>query len=78
MAANFPGPEYDSELDFERLTLAKEKILALMLDGEWRTVERVSLLTRVPQNSAQAQLRHLRKPRHGGYIVETRTGEITS
>lgn len=40
-----------------------------MLDGKWRTVADISQATGDPENSVQAQLRHLRKPRFGAYIV---------
>jgi hypothetical protein len=69
---NFSGPVYEDNFDFERLALQQESIRNLMLDGQWRTVERIAATTGYPQNSVQAQLRHLRKPRFGGWIVEKR------
>ncbi len=44
-----------------------------MLDGAWRTVSEISEVTGDPQPSVSAQLRHLRKPRFGSYIIERRS-----
>jgi hypothetical protein len=38
----------------------------------WLTLEELSKLTHYPPASISAQLRHLRKPEHGGYAVEKR------
>lgn len=71
----FNGDDYDHERDAERLTKQHERIASLMLpgprgrDGRRRTVAMISAATGIPENSVQAQLRHLRKPRFGGYIV---------
>ena len=67
---HFNGPEYESDRDFKRLSKQHERIRDLMLDGEWRTVEQIAASTGDPENSIQAQLRHLRKPRFGSFIVE--------
>lgn len=67
---NFSGPEYDPANDFNRLTRQHERIRDLMLDGNWRSVFSIHKQTGDPENSIQAQLRHLRKPRFGAYIVE--------
>ncbi|HUI76111.1 MAG TPA: hypothetical protein VLX32_14265 [Candidatus Acidoferrum sp.] len=36
----------------------------------WLTLDELAKLTRFPPASISAQLRHLRKPRNGGYVVE--------
>ena len=40
--------------------------------GAWLTLEEIEKLTHFPQASISAQLRHLRKPLHGGFLVEKR------
>lgn len=66
---NFSGPEYEPERDHARLKTQHERIRDLMLDGNWRTIREISHATGDPENSIQAQLRHMRKPRFGGFIV---------
>lgn len=66
----FDGPAYQPELDFERLNNQHERIKALMLDGRWRTLGQIAAVVNAPESSVSAQLRHLRKPRFGGYTVE--------
>lgn len=66
---HFDGPDYSPELDFTRLTRQIDRIRELMLDGEWRTLDEIAVLTGDPVASISAQLRHLRKPRFGSYIV---------
>lgn len=74
-AANFSGPAYDPKRDQARLGKQHERVAHLMSDGNWRTVKQIAAATRDPENSVQAQLRHLRKPRFGGYIVSKRTND---
>jgi hypothetical protein len=38
----------------------------------WMTLEELAHKTRYQEASISAQLRHLRKPRNGGYVVEKR------
>jgi hypothetical protein len=38
----------------------------------WLTLEELAKLTHYPQASISAQLRHLRKPEYGGYMVDKR------
>ncbi len=38
----------------------------------WLTLDELAKLTHYPPASISAQLRHLRKPEHGGYVVEKR------
>ena len=45
----------------------------------WLTLDELAKLTHYPPASISAQLRHLRKPEHGGYVVDKRpraAGEI--
>lgn len=66
----FDGPTFDSVLDGERLSAQYDNVKALMLDGEWRTLVEISLLTDYPTPSISARLRDMRKPRFGAYTVE--------
>lgn len=43
--------------------------------GAWLTLGELTMLTRYPQASISAQLRHLRKPRYGSFVVEKRRRE---
>jgi hypothetical protein len=38
----------------------------------WLTLDELAKLTHYPPASISAQLRHLRKPEHGGYVVRKR------
>ena len=38
----------------------------------WLTLDELARLTHYPPASISAQLRHLRKPEHGGYVVDKR------
>jgi len=72
----FNGSDYEHEIDSPRLSQQHLRVKALMLDGAWRTLNEISASTGDPQASVSAQLRHLRKPRFGGYVVEKRrTGD---
>lgn len=42
----------------------------------WLTLEELARLTRYPPASISAQLRHLRKPRFGSFVVEKRPREV--
>lgn len=68
----FNGPEYSHEQDTNRLTKQHERVKAAMEDGKWRTLGEIAQATGDPEASVSAQLRHLRKPRFGAYIVHRR------
>jgi len=68
----FDGPAFDESKDSARLSGQIERVWNAMKDGQWRTVDQIVALTGDPANSVQAQLRHLRKPRFGSYLVERR------
>jgi hypothetical protein len=42
----------------------------------WLTLDELAKLTHYPPASISAQLRHLRKPRFGGFVVEKRQREF--
>lgn len=68
----YNGPEYQPGRDNPRLDSQIGRVKALMLDGRWRTLEGVAKATGDPVASISAQLRHLRKERFGGYVVDRR------
>lgn len=43
--------------------------------GAWLTLGELGKLTKYPPASISAQLRHLRKPQYGGFVVEKRRRE---
>ena len=69
---NFSGPTYDPKHDRVRLTNQHQKVKNLMLDGQWRTIERVAALVDAPASSVSAQIRNMRKKQFGGYVVNRR------
>ena len=68
-ALDFDGPAYRPEHDRDRLTGQLLRIVDVMKDGEWWTLEEVRHVTGDPEASISAQLRHLRKPRFGKHTV---------
>ena len=57
----FPGPDFERK-DSERLSRQLDRVRELMSDGDWRTIKDIAVTCRCSENSASAQLRHLRKP----------------
>jgi hypothetical protein len=51
-------------------------MLAAGLCGTWLTLHELAQLTRYGEASISAQLRHLRKPQYGGYVVEKRRRRV--
>lgn len=68
----YAGSEYNPEFDKVRLWFQTLKIFNCMKDGQWRTLGEISKLTKAPQASVSAQLRHLRKEVFGCHTVEKR------
>ena len=66
--ARYEGPVNAD--DCARLEGQTLRIYRLMIDGNWRTLEEIHGATGDPQASVSAQLRHLRKIRFGGNIVD--------
>ncbi len=69
---DFSGPAYVPELDKGRLNAQMARIFALMQDGVWRTLAEIEAATGDPPASVSAQLRHLRKEKHGAHTVDKR------
>lgn len=66
----FNGADYDPDRDNARLTGQLRRIWEIVIDGRWYTLKDIAVRTGDPEPSISAQLRHLRKPRFGGHIVE--------
>lgn len=75
MLIDFDGADYNEELDKPRLDKQFNRIFNVMRDGQWRTLNDIQRVTGDPQASISAQLRHMRKPRFGGYIINRRRAE---
>lgn len=69
-ALSFDGPA--TKADVPRLTGQIRRVAKAMQDGRWYTLGAVALVTGDPEASISAQMRHLRKDRFGGSIVERR------
>jgi hypothetical protein len=68
----FGGRTYDEALDGSRLTHQLGQVRLLMADEQWRTLEEISEAVQAPQASVSARLRDLRKPKFGGFAVQSR------
>jgi len=67
----FEGPREGNEASrVARLTGQICRVFDLMSDGQPRTLEEIAEKTGDPPASVSAQLRHLRKDRFGGFVVE--------
>ena len=72
MTYPFGGATYKPARDGKRLSKQFERVRDLMLDGEWRTLRDIADALGIPESSASARLRDLRKPEFGSYLVERR------
>ena len=66
----FNGADYNRSRDDARLTGQILRVWNCVSDGKWKTLRQIAQETGDPEASVSAQLRHLRKPRFGGYTVE--------
>jgi hypothetical protein len=78
VAPRFDGAVFDPAVDQDRLTKQLGRVFDLVRDGQWRTLQEMGDVTGDPITSISAQLRHLRKPRFGGYTVEKRRRTATA
>ena len=70
------GPAFNSSRDESRLSFQRERIRDYMLKhGTWKTLAEIAVQLNEPEASVSAQLRHLRKERFGGWLVEKRRRE---
>ncbi|TAL40788.1 MAG: hypothetical protein EPN91_12340 [Salinibacterium sp.] len=70
--SSFSGSTIDPTLDEVRLSEQLGAVVAIMRDGEWRTLAELAELVSAPEASVSARLRDLRKPRFGAWTVERR------
>ena len=70
--AHFDGPAYEPAVDHARLTGQILRVWQCMDDKRWRSLSEIARLTRDPESSVSAQLRHLRKPKFGSHQVNRR------
>lgn len=68
----FDGETYEPEHDGARLSRLLERVRAVMLDGQWRTLAELVVSCGGTEASVSARLRDLRKDRFGGWCVERR------
>jgi hypothetical protein len=66
------GPAYEAALDGTRIQKQHERIRDYMMRSGWRTLAEISKALAYPEASISAQLRHLRKPEFGSYVVDKR------
>lgn len=69
---NTYGKSYDKRFDKARIGKQMDTIRDTMLRSQWMTLGEIERATGYGQASISAQLRHLRKPEFGSYIVEKR------
>lgn len=69
---NTYGPDYDEAIDGPRIHTQMDRIRDWMLAiyPVWKTLAEIENVLKFPQASISAQLRHLRKKKFGGYVVE--------
>lgn len=75
LKARFDGPAYSPGEDDVRLTEQIARVFNALNGKGWKTVAEIAAETGDPEPSVSAQLRHLRKPRFGGWNVERRKRE---
>lgn len=67
-----PANEGSAEEDETQLAAIRELMQRSHSRGIWLTLGEIAEVTEFAEASISAQLRHLRKPRHGGHRVEKR------
>lgn len=69
---HFDGATYDEAFDHDRLHTQLKFVLTELLDQEWHTMQSIAAAINAPEPSVSAQIRNLRKDKHGGYVIERR------
>lgn len=67
---HFDGAAVEKKLDQERLTKGIFRVFDFMHAGHWLTIQEIARGAEVPENSASAHMRSLRKARWGSHTVE--------
>ena len=66
----FAGAYYNPHADDDRLLRQLGRVFACISDGTWYTLPEIAEVTGDREASISAQLRHLRKARHGSWMVD--------
>lgn len=70
------GTPFTDEFDHDRWRnqhdVVRDILFSAVECGAWLTLAELAALTRFPEPSIGAQIRALRTPRHGGYVVAKR------
>jgi hypothetical protein len=72
LAPAFDGETFDHERDQARLSGQLARVLALMRDQHWRTLDEIRAVVGGSEAAISARLRDLRKVKFGRYAVERR------
>ena len=68
----FDGDTYDEPQDRGRLWSQLQNVKALLSNGRWVTLAKISNSTGYPEASISARIRDLRKRKFGAHLVEAR------
>lgn len=68
----FYGEGFDIDRDQIRLTAGLKKVYDVLKDEGWHTLADIEEKTGVPEASASAAMRTLRRPENGGYFIDRR------
>lgn len=68
----FAGAVYQPRYDDIRLTGQLARVRDALIDGRYRTLREIHEITGDGEASISAQIRHLRKQHHGGYVIDRR------
>lgn len=66
----FNGSDYSHDRDAPRLTEQIQRVFTVLSDRNWHALSHIAMLTGDPETSISAQIRHLRKARFGGWVIE--------
>lgn len=69
---HFDGETYDPAQDHDRLTTQLDRVRSLLLAGGFFTLAEIARRLQIPEASASARIRDLRKKKFGGYAVVSR------
>jgi len=73
--ADFDGEYYEPDLDKIRLTNQLQKIFDILKGGSWLRLDQIAHLTGIPEASASAHIRELRKEKRGSWEILTKRHE---
>lgn len=68
LAPRFDGADIEPH-DHARLAAQIARVFDVIKDGQWWPVHAIAHVTGDPEPSVSAQLRNLRKPRFGAYVI---------